>query len=43
MRELGGDFFDRMNQEAVRSRLVKKLVSLGYQVTLTPVSSEAAA
>jgi transposase len=41
--ELGGDFFDRVNQEAVRSRLVKKLVSLGYQVTLTPVSSEAAA
>ena len=41
--ELGGDFFDRVNQEAVRSRLVKKLVSLGYQVTLTPVSSEAGA
>jgi len=41
--ELGGDFFDRLNQEAVRSRLVKKLVSLGYQVTLTPVSSEATA
>jgi transposase len=41
--ELGGDFFDRLNQEAVRSRLVKKLVSLGYQVTLTPVSSEASA
>jgi transposase len=41
--DLGGDFFDRVNQEAVRSRLVKKLVSLGYQVTLTPVSSEAAA
>jgi len=42
-KDLGGDFFDRMNQEAVRSRLVKKLVSLGYQVTLTPVSSEATA
>ena len=41
--ELGGDFFDRSNQEAVRSRLVKKLVSLGYQVTLTPLSSPAAA
>ena len=41
--ELGGDFFDRLNQEAVRSRLVKKLASLGYQVTLTPVSSEATA
>jgi transposase len=41
--ELGGDFFDRLNQAAVRSRLVKKLVSFGYQVTLTPVSSEAAA
>src|SRR6516162_2621260 len=34
--ELGGDFFDGLNQEALWSRLVKKLVSLGYQVTLTP-------
>jgi len=41
--ELGGDFFDGLNQEALWSRLVKKLVSLGYQVTLTPASSEAAA
>ena len=41
--ELGGDFFDRLNQEAVRSRLVNRLASLGYQVTLTPVPSEAAA
>jgi transposase len=41
--ELGADFFDRQNPDAVRSRLVKKLASLGYQVTLTPVSSEATA
>ena len=41
--ELGGDFFDRSNREAVRSRLVKKLVRMGYQVTLTPISSGAEA
>ena len=35
-RELGGDYFDRRNTEALARRLVKRLSSLGYTVTLTP-------
>jgi len=32
--ELGGDYFDRRNPEAVSKRLVKRLEKLGYQVSL---------
>jgi transposase len=35
-RELGADFFDRRNHEALARRLVKRLTTLGYTVTLEP-------
>jgi transposase len=35
--DLGIDYFDRMNHEALQDRLVKRLVSLGNKVTLEPV------
>lgn len=34
-RELGGDYFDRLNEEKTRRHLVKRLEKLGYQVELT--------
>lgn len=33
-RELGGNYFDQRNHEAVSKRLVKRLQKLGYQVSL---------
>ena len=33
-RELGADYFDRRNQQALARRLIKRLSSLGYTVTL---------
>lgn len=33
--ELGGDYFDRLDPSRLRSHLVKRLESLGYDVTLT--------
>ena len=36
--ELGGDYFDRINADAMQRRLVKKLRNLGYEVTLTPLT-----
>jgi hypothetical protein len=36
--ELGGDYFDRRNADTMQHRLVKKLKSLGYEVTLTPIT-----
>jgi transposase len=36
--ELGGDYFDRINANAMQHRLVKKLRTLGYEVTLTPIT-----
>jgi transposase len=36
--ELGGDYFDRLNADTMQHRLVKKLKSLGYEVTLTPIT-----
>ena len=39
--ELGADYFDRLDQNALQRRLVKRLTSLGYQVTLTPTSTQA--
>jgi transposase len=34
--EMGGDFYDRQNKPKVVSRMVARLMKLGYQVTLTP-------
>ena len=33
-RDLGADYFDRRNKDALARRLVKRLSSLGYTVTL---------
>lgn len=35
--DLGADYFDRRNPEAVRHRLVKRLEKLGYKVTVEPL------
>jgi transposase len=40
-REAGGDFFDRLQPEDTARRLVKRLASLGDQVTLRSPSTEA--
>lgn len=34
--DLGGDYFDRRNQQQLKRHLVKRLESIGYQVTLEP-------
>jgi transposase len=39
--ELGGDYFDRRNERHVRERLVTRLQSLGYKVTLEPLQPAA--
>jgi len=36
--ELGADYFDRLDAKGLQKRLVKKLTSLGFQVTLTPTA-----
>ena len=36
--DLGVDYFDRRDQDRVRRQAVKRLETLGYQVTLTAVS-----
>ena len=33
-KELGGDFFDVINRDKVRDRLVQRLTKLGFDVTL---------
>jgi hypothetical protein len=38
--EVGGDFYDRRNKPKAVSRMVSRLMKLGYQVTLTPVAPE---
>ena len=38
-RELGGDFFDRLNQKALEQRLTHRLEDLGYRVELHPISA----
>jgi hypothetical protein len=38
--ELGGDYYDRRSKPKVVSRMVSRLMKLGYQVTLTPVEPE---
>jgi transposase len=40
-REAGADFCDRLQPEDTARRLVKRLESLGYQVTLQNASTEA--
>jgi transposase len=37
-RELGGNFFDERDHQAVEKRLIRRLERLGYQVELQPVS-----
>ena len=37
--ELGGDYFDKRNQEQVQRRLVKRLEQLGHKVILQPLSA----
>jgi transposase len=36
--ELGGNFFDERDRQAVEKRLVRRLERLGYQVDLQPRS-----
>jgi transposase len=36
--ELGGNYFDERDRQAVQQRLIHRLEKLGYQVTLTPTS-----
>ncbi len=37
--DLGGDYFDRRDQQAVERRLVRRLEGLGYKVSLEPVAA----
>lgn len=39
--ELGSNFFDEWDRQAVQKRLVRRLEKLGYEVTLTPTSPAA--
>jgi len=39
--ELGGNYFDEWDRQAVQKRLVRRLEHLGYEVTLTPTSPAA--
>jgi transposase len=42
-RELGGEFFDRLNPERTRKRLTQRLERLGYEVVLKPTTVDASA
>ncbi len=37
--DLGGDYFDRRDRQAVERRLVRRLEGLGYKVSLAPVAA----
>jgi transposase len=39
--ELGSNYFDEWNRQAVRKRLVRRFEKLGYEVTITPTSPSA--
>jgi transposase len=39
--ELGGNYFDDHDRQAVQKRLVHRLEKLGYEVTLAPISPAA--
>ena len=41
--ELGGDFFDVINSDKVRDRLVHRLTKLGFDVTLQPKNTRESA
>jgi hypothetical protein len=36
--DLGGDYYDRLDTNKTRAKLVRQLRSLGYEVELTPVA-----
>ena len=38
-REFGADYFDRLNETYIKHNFVKRLESLGYEVTLKPLAS----
>jgi transposase len=40
-RDLGPDYFDRLNPQGLRRRLVKRLQGLGFEVSLEPLSQVA--
>jgi len=40
-KELGGNYFDEWDRQAVQKRLVRRLEKLGYQVKLEPTSPAA--
>lgn len=40
-KELGGDYFDRMNSEQTKNKLIKRLEKLGYEVDLKPKQAAA--
>jgi transposase len=40
-KELGGDYFDRMNSEQTKNKLIKRLEKLGYEVDLKPKQATA--
>lgn len=40
-RDLGPDYFDRLNPDGLRRRLTKRLARLGFKVTLEPLSQVA--
>ena len=37
--ELGGDYFDKRDQQVVERRLVRRLEGLGYKVSLEPLAA----
>ena len=38
-KERGGDYFDRINSEQTKNKLIKRLERLGYEVDLKPKSA----
>lgn len=40
-KDLGADYFDQLDRRGLQRRLVNRLASLGFQVTLTPTLPEA--
>jgi len=40
-RDLGPDYFDRLNPEGLRRRLTKRLEGLGFKVTVEPLAQVA--
>ena len=39
--ELGGNYFDERDRQAIQKQLVRRLEKLGYDVTLAPTSPAA--